>query len=77
MKIMKDEEEVMKIELKVKMIEKGKGERLMFRGEVKKKGRKIMVRDGKEFEVKDKEVRIIDKMKGKMMVVKERKGLKG
>ena len=55
----------------------GKGERFLFRGEVTKPGRTIMVSDGQAFAVTDTEVRLIATMTGTMMVVQDRKGLQG
>jgi 16S rRNA (cytosine967-C5)-methyltransferase len=75
--LMPAEAAVLTIEFKVNLLAPGKGERFLFRGEVTKPGRTIMVSDGQAFAVTDTEVRLIATMTGTMMVVQDRKGLQG
>jgi uncharacterized protein (TIGR00369 family) len=75
--LMPSDAAVLTIEFKVNLLAPGKGERFLFRGEVTKPGRTIMVSDGQAFAVTDTEVRLIATMTGTMMVVQDRKGLQG
>ena len=75
--VMPAEAAVLTIEFKVNLLSPGRGERFLFRGEVTKPGRTIMVSDGQAFAVTDTEVRLIATMTGTMMVVQDRKGLQG
>ncbi|PYE90461.1 PaaI family thioesterase [Phyllobacterium leguminum] len=68
---------VLTIEFKVNLLAPGKGERFLFRGEVTKPGRTIMVSDGQAFAVGDTEVKLIATMTATLMVVQDRKGLQG
>ncbi len=68
---------VLTIEFKVNLLAPGRGERFLFRGEVTKPGRTIMVSDGKAFAFDDGEAKLIATMTGTMMVVKDREGLQG
>lgn len=68
---------VLTIEFKVNLLAPGKGERFLFRGEVTKPGRIIMVSDGQAFAVADTEAKLIATMTATLMVVQDRKGLQG
>ncbi|GAB1581098.1 MULTISPECIES: PaaI family thioesterase [Phyllobacteriaceae] len=68
---------VLTIEFKVNLLAPGKGERFLFRGEVTKPGRTIMVSDGQAFAVADTEAKLIATMTATLMVVQDRKGLQG
>lgn len=68
---------VLTIEFKVNLLAPGQGDRFLFRGEVTKPGRTIMVSDGQAFAVTDTEVRLIATMTATVMVVQDRKGLQG
>lgn len=68
---------VLTIEFKVNLLAPGIGDRFLFRGEVTKPGRTIMVSDGQAFAVTDTEVRLIATMTATLMVVQDRKGLQG
>ncbi|KXF78516.1 phenylacetic acid degradation protein [Paramesorhizobium deserti] len=68
---------VLTIEFKVNLLALGKGERFLFRGEVTKPGRTIMVSDGQAFAVADTEAKLIATMTATLMVVQDRKGLQG
>lgn len=75
--LMPPEAAVLTIEFKVNLLAPGKGERFLFRGEVTKPGRTIMVSDGQAFAVTDTDVRLIATMTATLMVVQDRKGLQG
>ncbi|RCS25813.1 PaaI family thioesterase [Phyllobacterium salinisoli] len=68
---------VLTIEFKVNLLAPGKGDRFLFRGEVTKPGRTIMVSDGQAFSVADTEAKLIATMTATLMVVQDRKGLQG
>lgn len=68
---------VLTIEFKVNLLAPGKGERFLFRGEVTKPGRTIMVSDGRAFAFDNGEAKLIATMTGTLMVVKDREGLQG
>jgi uncharacterized protein (TIGR00369 family) len=68
---------VLTIEFKVNLLAPGKGERFVFRGEVTKGGRTIMVADGRAYAVTDNGSRLIASMTGTMMVVTNRDGVSG
>lgn len=68
---------VLTIEFKVNLLAPGKGDRFLFRGEVTKPGRTIMVSDGQAFAVGDSEAKLIATMTATLMVVQDRKGLQG
>lgn len=75
--LMPPEAAVLTIEFKVNLLAPGKGERFLFRGEVTKPGRTIMVSDGQAFAINDSEVKLIATMTGTLMVVQDRAGLQG
>lgn len=75
--LMPAEAAVLTIEFKVNLLAPGKGERFLFRGEVTKPGRTIMVADGRAFAFDNGEAKLIATMTGTLMVVKDREGLKG
>ncbi|PHP67159.1 phenylacetic acid degradation protein [Zhengella mangrovi] len=69
---------ILTIEFKLNLLSPGRGERFLFRGEVTKPGRTIMVTDGRAYAFDDEgEVRLIATMTGTMMTVRGREGLAG
>ncbi|MGU3574401.1 PaaI family thioesterase [Brucellaceae bacterium C25G] len=75
--LMPSDAAVLTIEFKVNLLAPGQGDRFLFRGEVTKPGRTIMVSDGQAFAVTDTDVRLIATMTSTLMVVQDRKGLQG
>lgn len=75
--LMPEDAAVLTIEFKVNLLAPGRGERFLFRGEVTKPGRTIMVADGRAFAFQDGEANLVATMTGTMMVVKDRGGLSG
>ena len=61
--------DVLTIEFKVNLLAPAKGEHFLFRGEVIKPGRTIMVSDGKAFAVSGGNEKLIATMTGTMMVM--------
>ena len=69
---------VLTIEFKINLLSPGKGERFLFRGQVTKPGRTIIVADGQAYAYDgDSEARMIATMTGTMMVVSGRDGIAG
>ena len=68
---------VLTIEFKVNLLAPGRGERFLFRGEVTKPGRTIMVSDGRAFAFKDGEAVLVATMTATLMVIKGREGVQG
>lgn len=69
---------VLTIEFKVNLLSPGRGERFLFRGQVTKPGRTIIVADGQAYAYDgDAEARMIATMTGTMMVVSGRDGIAG
>ena len=69
---------ILTIEFKLNLLSPGRGERFLFRGEVTKPGRTIMVTDGRAYAFDaEGEVRLIATMTGTMMTVRGREGLAG
>ena len=69
---------VLTIEFKVNLLSPGKGERFLFRGQVTKPGRTIIVADGQAYAYDaEGEARMIATMTGTMMVVSGRDGIEG
>ncbi len=69
---------ILTIEFKLNLLSPGRGERFLFRGEVTKPGRTIMVTDGRAYAYDaEGEVRLIATMTGTMMTVRGREGLAG
>lgn len=69
---------ILTIEFKLNLLSPGRGERFLFRGEVTKPGRTIMVTDGRAYAFDaEGEVRMIATMTGTMMTVRGREGLAG
>lgn len=69
---------ILTIEFKLNLLSPGKGERFLFRGEVTKPGRTIMVTDGRAFAFdNDGEAKLIATMTGTMMTVLGRDGITG
>lgn len=69
---------VLTIEFKVNLLAPGRGERFVFRGQVTKPGRTIIVADGQAYAYNDEgEARMIATMTGTMMVLQGREGLVG
>ncbi len=69
---------VLTIEFKINLLAPGKGERFLFRGQVTKPGRTIVVADGQAYAYDGEgEARMIATMTGTMMVVSGRDGIAG
>lgn len=69
---------VLTIEFKVNLLAPGKGERFLFRGNVTKPGRTIIVADGQAYAFgADGEAKLIATMTGTMMTVTGRQGIEG
>jgi uncharacterized protein (TIGR00369 family) len=69
---------VLTIEFKVNLLAPGRGERFLFRGEVTKPGRTIIVADGRAYGFDGEgEAKLIATMTATNMVVSGREGLKG
>ena len=69
---------ILTIEFKRNLLSPGRGERFLFRGEVTKPGRTIMVTDGRAYAFDaEGEVRLVATMTGTMMTVRGREGLTG
>lgn len=69
---------VLTIEFKLNMLAPGKGERFLFRGNVTKPGRTIIVADGQAYAFSDDgEAKLIATMTATMMVITGREGLAG
>jgi uncharacterized protein (TIGR00369 family) len=67
---------VLTIEFKVNLLAPGKGERFLFRGEVVKSGRTIVVSEGRALALSDGvERKLVATMTGTMMVVTRRQGV--
>ena len=76
--LMPEEAAVLTIEFKVNLLAPGRGERFLFRGEVTKPGRTIMVTDGRAYAIDgDGEAKMIATMSATMMAVHGRDNLKG
>jgi len=69
---------VLTIEFKINLLSPGKGERFLFRGQVTKPGRTIVVADGQAYAYDGEGgARMIATMTGTMMVVSGRDGIAG
>lgn len=69
---------VLTIEFKVNLLAPGKGERFLFRGEVTKPGRTIIVADGRGYGFDaDDNAKLVATMTATIMVVSGRAGLQG
>lgn len=76
--LMPDNAGVLTIEFKVNLLAPGKGERFLFRGNVTKPGRTIIVADGQAYAIgADGEARLIATMTGTMMTITGRQGIEG
>ena len=75
--LMPAESAILTIEFKVNLLAPGKGERFLFRGEVTKPGRTIIVSDGRAYAFSDGEAKLMATMTGTMMVVQGREGMTG
>jgi uncharacterized protein (TIGR00369 family) len=74
--LMPAEAAVLTIEFKVNLLAPGRGERFLFRGEVTKPGRTILVADGQAYAFnREGEARLIATMTGTMMTVVGRQGI--
>ncbi|CAN0653684.1 PaaI family thioesterase [Nitratireductor aquimarinus] len=69
---------VLTIEFKVNLLAPGRGERFLFRGEVTKPGRTIIVADGQAYAYSSEgDAKLIATMTGTMMTIVGREGLEG
>ncbi|MFZ1681839.1 MAG: PaaI family thioesterase [Rhizobiaceae bacterium] len=69
---------ILTIEFKVNLLAPGRGERFLFRGEVTKPGRTILVSDGRAYAFSaEGDAKLIATMTGTMMTVVGREGLSG
>ena len=75
--LMPENSGVLTIEFKVNLLAPGRGERFLFRGEVTKPGRTIMVSDGRAFAFQDGEAVLVATMTATLMVIKGREGVQG
>ena len=76
--LMPPEAAVLTIEFKLNMLAPGKGERFLFRGNVTKPGRTIIVADGQAYAFSDDgEAKLIATMTATMMTITGRDGLAG
>lgn len=76
--LMPPEAAVLTIEFKLNMLAPGKGERFLFRGNVTKPGRTIIVADGQAYAFStDGEAKLIATMTATMMTITGRDGLAG
>ena len=76
--VMPSDAAVLTIEFKVNLLSPGRGERFLFRGQVTKPGRTIIVADGQAYAYDGEgEARMIATMTGTMMVVSGRDGIAG
>ncbi len=76
--VMPSDAAVLTIEFKVNLLAPGKGERFLFRGEVTRPGRTIIVADGQAYAFgADGEAKLIATMTGTMMTVVGRDGIAG
>lgn len=74
--LMPPEAAVLTIEFKVNLLAPGRGERFLFRGEVTKPGRTILVADGQAYAFnREGEARLIATMTGTMMTIIGRQGI--
>lgn len=76
--LMPENAAVLTIEFKVNLLAPGKGERFLFRGNVTKPGRTIVVADGQAYAFEaDGEAKLIATMTGTMMTITGREGMAG
>ncbi len=68
---------VLTVEFKINLLAPGKGERFLFRGDVTKPGRTIIVADGKAYAFDNGDSRLIASMTATIMTVRGREGLSG
>ncbi len=69
---------VLTIEFKINLLSPGRGERFIFRGQVTKPGRTILVADGQAFAIDaDGAEKLIATMTATMMSIRDRPDLKG
>ncbi len=68
---------VLTIEFKINLLAPARGESFLFRGEVTKPGRTIIVADGRAYALSDGHAKLIATMTGTMMTVQGRDGLQG
>lgn len=68
---------VLTVEFKINLLAPGKGERFLFRGEVTKPGRTIVVADGKAYAFDNGDSKMIASMTATIMTVRGREGLSG
>lgn len=68
---------VLTVEFKINLMAPGRGERFLFRGEVVKPGRTIMVADGRAYAFDADTTKLIASMTATIMTVQGREGLSG
>ena len=75
--VMPEDAAVLTIEFKINLLSPGKGDSFLFRGEVTKPGRTIVVADGRAYALGEGPAKLIASMTGTMMTVRGREGLAG
>lgn len=75
--VMPEDAAVLTIEFKVNLLSPGTGETFLFRGEVTKPGRTIVVADGRAYALGEGPAKLIASMTGTMMTVRGREGMAG
>lgn len=75
--LMPSDAAVLTVEFKINLMAPGKGERFVFRGEVTKPGRTIIVADGKAYAFDNGDSRLIASMTATLMTVTGRSDLSG
>lgn len=68
---------VLTVEFKINLMAPGKGERFLFRGEVVKPGRTIMVADGKAYSFDDGATKMVASMTATLMTIQGREDITG
>lgn len=75
--LMPEDAAVLTVEFKINLMAPGQGERFLFRGEVLKPGRTIMVADGKAYAFESDSSKMIASMTATLMTIQGREGISG